>query len=234
MTHEEMMMWLESTDGLLKSLRSQVRQGNLTYSEANKIAAKFGKTYGKHVLDFVREKYPDGKIPEAESLDLIPKALRKSYNYVVELAERAQETVNQEAGVGLKPLKPIFNEKRAEEVAKNLALVEDLTVSDGGFTQDIKQNMMQIIDDAIRLNAEAHERAGMEVRVTRIYDGVGVHNRKDTCEWCTSRCGNQMTLEEAKAKDSFARHPGCGCTIVYTSARGETTIRRGGGWWTSV
>lgn len=82
------------------------------------------------------------------------------------------------------------------------------------------------IDDSLMHNAENVNRAGIEVRVTRVYDGVGLSNHR-ICEWCVSRCGVDMTLEEAKHKGAFQRHEGCGCEIEYTSKRGERTYQTG-------
>ena len=65
------------------------------------------------------------------------------------------------------------------------------------------------------------DRAGLEIRVTRVYDGVGL-SRGRRCQWCLERCGNEMTLAEAYKKGAFQRHPGCGCEISYTSKKGVT------------
>ena len=79
---------------------------------------------------------------------------------------------------------------------------------------------MKFADDSLKKNASAAQNVGLEVRVTRIYDGIGVHDRKDECQWCISRCGKDMTLQEAYAKGSFERHPGCECEIFYTTSKG--------------
>ena len=74
---------------------------------------------------------------------------------------------------------------------------------------------MKFADDSLKKNASAAQNVGLEVRVTRIYDGIGVHDRKDECQWCLSRCGKDMPLSEAYAKGTFERHPGCGCEVLY-------------------
>ena len=94
---------------------------------------------------------------------------------------------------------------------------------------EIVTDMLKSSDDSMRENAGAAEKAGLEVRVTRTYDGVGLSGGRE-CQWCLDRCGENMTLQEAYAKGAFQRHPGCGCEIEYTSAKGVKTVQtRSGG-----
>ena len=224
---------LDSLKKQQQSVTKMARAGKITYMEAGKRAAKMGETTGKLVLEHLAKLYPEGSVGRDEALRVIQPALKSAHDYAARLAGVAQSEVNREAGVGLKPLLPEFDKKRVALLAEELAQVEDLAMSDGGFVQGVKQFMLQSIDDAIRMNAEAHERAGMQVRITRMYDGIGVHNRKEPCEWCLDRVMSQVTLEEAYDRGAFERHPGCGCPVIYTSARGETTVRGRGGQWTA-
>lgn len=104
-----------------------------------------------------------------------------------------------------------------------------------GLRNHIEILSLKAKDDSIKQNASASENAGLSTRVTRTYDNVGVHNRKDDCEWCLSRCGVDMTLQEAYEKGSFERHPGCGCEILYKTSKGT---KRQSNWrnntWTDV
>lgn len=95
----------------------------------------------------------------------------------------------------------------------------------------ISTDSAKISDDSLKENAEFADRAGLEVRVTRVYDGVGL-SRERQCQWCLDRCGNEMTLAEAYERGAFQRHPGCGCIIEYTSAKGERSVQTGkySGW----
>ena len=85
---------------------------------------------------------------------------------------------------------------------------------------------MKIAADSLRRNAENATGAGLEVRVTREYDGVGLSNGR-ICHWCLSRCGVNMTLTEAESKGAFERHEGCGCIIEYISLKGLKSYQMG-------
>ena len=84
----------------------------------------------------------------------------------------------------------------------------------------------KVMDDSFRHNAENASGAGLEVRVSRKYDGVGLSNGR-LCYWCLSRCGVNMTLAEAKSKGAFERHEGCGCIIEYVSLKGLKSYQTG-------
>lgn len=77
----------------------------------------------------------------------------------------------------------------------------------------------KVVDDSQKTNAENAASSGLEVRVTRTYDNVGLSNKR-ICMWCVSRCGVNMTLEEARYKGAFQRHEGCGCEIEYSTQKG--------------
>ena len=90
--------------------------------------------------------------------------------------------------------------------------------------------VLKYLDNALEMNAQAADSAGLETKVTRTYDGVGLSNDR-ACEWCISRECTDLPYAEAKAQGVFERHPGCGCVITYDSAlTGKRTINRGQGW----
>lgn len=94
-------------------------------------------------------------------------------------------------------------------------------------SDSLLENVVQkVLDDSLRENASNAGGAGLEVRVTRTYDGKGLSGGRE-CHWCLDRCGENMTLNEAYNKGAFQRHPGCGCIIEYTSRRGEKTYQTG-------
>lgn len=94
---------------------------------------------------------------------------------------------------------------------------------------EIVTNALETSDQSMEKNASAAENAGLEVRVTRTYDDVGLSGGRE-CQWCKDRECTNVTLDEAYRIGAFQRHPGCGCEIEYTSAKGVTTVQtRSGG-----
>lgn len=88
----------------------------------------------------------------------------------------------------------------------------------------LENAVRKVADDSIRENASNADRAGLEVRVTRTYDGIGLSSGRE-CQWCLERECDNVTLQEAYSIGAFQRHPGCGCEISYTNVKGETRIQ---------
>lgn len=102
-----------------------------------------------------------------------------------------------------------------------MALLDDLCGRIG------KAAAMNYSADSLKHNAENASGAGLEVRVSRQYDEIGLHNGKDKCDWCLARVCDNVTLEEAYRIGVFQRHPGCECVIEYTSRKGIKTYQSG-------
>lgn len=91
----------------------------------------------------------------------------------------------------------------------------------------VETDSRKYVDDSINYNAENANGVGLVVKVTRVYDGIGLHDGKQPCQWCIERCRENMTLQEAYNIGAFQRHDGCGCLIEYISKKGEKTYQTG-------
>lgn len=220
---------LEAMRDNTQRLSKMAASGSISYAEAGKRVSQYGQSAGRTILSFLKENFPDG-IAEDDALELIPPALRVNYKYAVNLATSAQEQVNKKARIKLKALSPDFNEEKAVNMAKHIA--------DTGITDDVvklvQENARSVVDSTIAVNANAHENAGLSVRVIRKYDGVGVHNGRDACEWCLERQGEWEHVADAQADGAFERHPGCGCEIIYQTTRLQWQSQSRGSNWTNI
>ena len=90
---------------------------------------------------------------------------------------------------------------------------------DGNLKNGIKNIAMKASDDSLMRNAENASGVGLETKVIRHYDDVGLHGGKDVCQWCQSREG-EWSYDEANSNGVFERHPGCECTIEYLTEKG--------------
>lgn len=205
----------ELIEAIKKSYDERIRgskySGSASLRVIETIAAKTGLTMSMVLLKHLDKQYPDGEIPEADLRTIVADSLEHNYSYIAEKTRRAQEKILEEAEVGIKPVVPEFNRGRAEGIAKNYSE----TGNREEFKKNIQNHSQNIVDESIKQNARVHQRLGLEPRVTRIYDGVGVHKRKDPCAWCKARAGTNMPYNEAYDKGAFERHPGCGCEILY-------------------
>ena len=79
--------------------------------------------------------------------------------------------------------------------------------------------VLKVADDCMKVNAENASKVGLETRVTRRYDGVGLSGGR-VCQWCLDRCGDDVPYKEAVNMGMFQRHPGCGCELLYHTEKG--------------
>jgi len=211
---------MAETDVLLKKLdriRAETagKMGRaITYAEAGRRVSRMASATGRELLYFMRDNYETG-ITEAEAMTIIPPALRGNYRTASALALSAQETVNKRAKIGLKPIEAEFDEDKAANLARHVAE----TGPAPELVTLVEQNARAVVDDTLKKNATAHENAGLQVRVIRTYDGVGLANGKVSCEWCMDRVGEWEHVADAQAAGAFERHSGCGCEIVYQTVR---------------
>lgn len=224
---------LREDDQILK-LQDKLVKGTATYKQSEQYAALVGKAYSEAFKAVVGPaETVGGDLYFQIAQEVFPPGLHSIYQSTANYVMRVQELQNKAAGIGLKALIPEYGDIQTGYLQK---LADSVTPAGLEHAVDTEPSFFarRVVDEAIRMNAEAHERAGLEVTVTRIYGDKGVHNGKDPCKWCISRCGNAMSLQEALDKDAFSTHQGCACTIIYTSAKGKTTKRVGGGWWQEV
>lgn len=95
---------------------------------------------------------------------------------------------------------------------------------DNALTDPVITSARKFYDDFQMRNAGFRESMGFRSVIVREYDGVGLHNGRDACEWCISRAGT-YDYSTAKENGVFERHPGCGCSIVHFTERGTTNVQ---------
>ena len=200
-----------------------LERGADTYADAQRYAILTGdvveRVFGTNI-DL-------SSIDAAEAAEAMNKVFQKPFNDLSRVINNVQYHINQDAGIGLKPLVPNFSQERIG------FLVDEITKSD--VTRDFIKNeitnyFMKSVDEAVAMNMEAHSNAGLETYIRRTYDDVGVHNRKEPCEWCLERAGEWTDYDEAYAAGVFERHPGCACEIEYKVGRTHTRATSASNW----
>ena len=211
-------------DSDISKLYARVAAGTATHREAGEFAKMSGEHIGNILYSNMQDAFPDGKISREDAITLIPTPLRENYKYVTDVTEQIQNRINEKAGIGLKAVSPEFDANRARRIAEEMAEQENFTEHSEKFVLEIENASRKIVDASLQKNAGLHEAVGLEATVIREYDGVGLHDGEDSCEWCESRAGT-WTYREAKEVGAFQRHVGYGCSIAYVSGK-KTQIQR--------
>lgn len=214
----------------LIALERKIKNGTATFAEVDEAAEVSGRIVAEAVWNHWDSFGSGGEMVVEDGTELFASSLTENHNYVTSLAKQVQKRTNELQEIGLAPVAPGFD----RAIAKDVADKAEAGISEPELIKQCKTASRKTVDNFQKANAEAHAKAGLEVRVTRIYDGIGVHDRKDPCKFCIERSGTNMTYAKAIEKDAFRRHPGCGCTIVYTSAKGKTTTQSKAGGWVEI
>ena len=181
------------------------------------------------VLTDVLKMYMDPTaITQDEAVQILSATMKQNYSNITRICARAQRKMYADAGVGLNAITPEFNAEKVRSLATVIMDTENIT--DDYVRGLITNNALGVVDETMRINAEACENVGLAVHIKRTYDDVGLHDGKDVCKWCMDRVGEWDNYQEAYNAGVFQRHPGCGCMIEYHVGKTHTWQRRAGGW----
>lgn len=211
-------------DKSLLKLWDKAEKGLATYADADKYAIKIGEAMAKALDEgLAAANLPDGIITEEVAEAILPKVAAGTEKTVAGFAKRVQAATNKRAGLGLEVIDHAHNADRVEGLVKFATdrAFEDIREKLG---QNVTNYTQSVVTGTMKANIEAQESIGIKATITRTYDGVGLHNGKDPCEWCISRAG-VWNYEQAKENGVFERHDGCGCTITYEPEGGEKQIQ---------
>ena len=188
--------------------------GEYTYDQAY----DFNISFSDLLVKTAHELFPESS---KEVLNVLnnQNIVKNFFSQIDAKINHAQQAMNSAAGVGLKTVKV----KTPKQLNVNEQATDKILSDIKHYTPTLEVTGRDHIDIAQRANAKFHDGAGMDVTVTRIYDGVGINHREDRCEFCLSRCGTNVPYKQAVAIGMFDRHDGCGCKIVYTSSTGKVT-----------
>lgn len=217
---------------VLRAYRVQVsNSGKLRKLAANAKSYPDAEKYAKETGDILAEvlsKFGNlENISESDFEKLIEVCLRENHNDIMKVCRAVQRAINSAADIGINVLEPDFSVSGIRDIAESVYSGGEPL---GNLRNFIIKESLGTVDNTIRKNAAAAENMGLKCRIVRIYDDIGVHNRKDPCEWCIAREGEWNVYEEALAAGAFDRHPGCGCYISYEVGKTRTWSNRAGVW----
>ena len=207
----------------LGDVRARINSGEATFRDADMYAVQVGSMMAEAMKEVLQlEELPGGQLYRNIAQRTVGEGLKDTYGIMSGITSTIQEEMNGRNGIGLKPVKPKLETDRVDRIVEKATKAKSQEALDATLTESVPTFARQVVDDSQKANARMHNKAGLEVKVEREYDGVGLHEGTDACEWCLSRAGT-WTYEKALSAGVFERHEGCGCVIEYTSRKGERT-----------
>lgn len=192
---------------IIQALYEKVRLGRASYDEANEFAVELGgilaDAYKMHLSSGV---LPDGKMYYNIANRVLTPTMEKNYQLITEVTERVQKKLNQDAGIGIRPLVPDLNRDRIEKIVHRVADADTFDNVSWILDEPVKNFSQSIVDDSIRVNAEFQYQSGMTPIIERRLVG-------GCCEWC-SRLAGEYEYPDVP-KDVYRRHQRCRCKVLY-------------------
>ncbi|HRR76965.1 MAG TPA: hypothetical protein P5191_09180 [Ruminococcus sp.] len=205
MNIKELIAARAASDPRLKAVLRKISDGTATLTDTAYYSDVYSDITGKMFSDNVLDLY--GAEREDECIDV----LRSSYDNINDICAQTQKSLDQAAGINIKPQKAPFPKERVRQIAHSLL---DPTVSDSTIKRRANTGVANVSkgfhDSYIKANAKFRSDAGLRVYINRETDGK-------CCEWCNNIAG-RYNVDELP-EDVFRRHDNCGCTVTYENGK---------------
>lgn len=189
-------------------LIKEIEAGRGTYEMASEYAARVGDNLAK----VLKARAPLVSIDEWDIDNLIPKSLGLDHSIVTYACENVQTGLNKDAGLGIKFQEPIFDSNRAYGLVTELRDNPEFTNIEASFYDQLANFSQNIVDDAIKANANVITGAGVKAYVVRATEA-------GACPWCDEVAGVYDYDEVKNGGDVWRRHENCRCTIEFFTER---------------
>jgi hypothetical protein len=127
--------------------------------------------------------------------------------------------MNADAGLGIKYIQPEFDSNRAYGIVEELLSNPEYTNIEASFYDQLANFSQNVVDEAIRVNAEVISGAGVRSYVVRTAEA-------GACPWCEDLVGI-YDYDEVRfpGDDVWRRHENCRCTIAFFTERNGILYR---------
>ncbi len=203
----------------IRPLQKKLIDGVATYTDADIYAMETAKSLGKALADNLRYGALTPEEYKSVVSEVLPAGLESTYNTVSDYAASVQRGINDYNDIKLGVIKPKMDKAGAAKITKKAMAADDYEAVAGAVNVESQNFAQNVATKMMKDNAGFQQNVGYNITVERKYDDVGVHNRKDPCQWCLDKEG-VWEYGDALANGVFERHPGCGCTIIYYSKKG--------------
>ncbi len=208
---------LYDSSSTIQGLLKKIQQGTATYAEAQEysleVSRLIGKAYEKHISS---ASLPDGRMYYNIASRLIPSTLDENYRLVSDYATKAQQALNQKAGIGLKAQTAPQNEDRVNGLVNAVSNAEWYDDVSGLLLRAIENISQNIVDRTVQANADFHAKAGLSPKIIRKAE-------RKCCKWCQSLAG-EFDYDNLP-DDIYRRHENCRCTVLYDPADGSKKLQ---------
>lgn len=196
------------------------KEGTANFADSLLFAKECGKCIEKAFRNNISDDVlPDKKISYDLAKLLIESITKENYEIVTSQCTSVQTVLNKKANIGLKSIKPKYNEEKVEGIITYISNAKVYSEKEESFLDTLSTNSKSIVDDHVRMNADFHYNAGLSPKIIRTAVG-------STCKWCQSLADvYDYSKASNTGNDVFKRHANCGCTVVYDPQNGSKRVQ---------
>lgn len=210
---------LVEDDPELARIAQAIADGVATHAETQLFARIIGGHASAALLAYITpEALPDERLYYNIADRVVRAVLDDARGRVNDTAAQVQAALYKAAGIGLKPVVPVPNKWRIDDLISKVANAEKFDAVSWALDAPVKNIAQSYADDFIRQNVEFQASAGLQPTVTRTASA-------DCCPWCAGLVG-QYDATEAYERGIYRRHERCKCLVTATVKKGSTWGRQ--------
>ena len=202
----------EKIKAILAKLNSKeagyIEAGEYADELGNILAEAFGNTFTIGIL-------PDGRLYYNIAKRTVEPSMKELQTEIADFTEAVQEQLNNQAGLGIKPIRPALKQDKIDGIIDRLSNAESFEDIKWILNEPIKTFARSTVDDAIKANAEFQGKSGMAPKIIRRSSGK-------CCEWCTNIAGDYTYPNVPR--DVYKRHNRCRCTVDYVVGKRKQNV----------
>lgn len=191
----------------IDEILSTIRDGKPTYSEVNELSISVGDILAEVFKENIsQDLLPDGRMYYNIAKRTVEPMMVNNYDIVTENAIIVQETLNKNAGIGIKAQVAPVNQSRIDGIIDRLDETEFFDDIKWILDEPIKNFTQSVVDETIEKNAKFHKELGLEPKLIRKAEA-------NCCKWCSQLAGVYNYSEAPD--DIYRRHEYCRCTVEF-------------------
>ena len=155
---------------------------------------------------------PDGKMYYNIATRILNPTLKDAYDRAARIAEIVQKILNEEAGIGIKPIKAQIQQGYIDGIVNRISNEECFDDVKWILDAPVRNLVQKAMDDTVKVNADFHAKSGLSPKIVRKSSG-------HCCKWCNEVAGVYSYPDVPK--DVFRRHDNCNCVLEYYPGDGK-------------
>lgn len=197
----------------IRALYKRIKEGGATYADVENYAYCVGEALSQALGDILTpEALPDGRLYFNIADRVLRPLLADDHAMVQEAAAMVQASLNEKAGLAIKPQLVAVNEDRVAGIVNKVSNAEHFEDVAWVLDAPIVNFSQAVVDEMLEANVNFHAKAGLRPKIIR-------RAERKCCKWCESLAGVHDYPDVPE--DLYRRHERCRCIVEYDPGDGK-------------